>query len=63
MSPAPSIIERAFQLARSGGCAKIDDIIRRLKKERFDFVDAHLSTSLRRDLRKIISEARAAKKA
>ncbi len=38
----PSTIERAFELARSGSCRSVDEIRMRLKRDRFDSVDAHL---------------------
>ena len=38
-----TIIERAYELARSGECANRGDIASRLKTERFDNVDAHLA--------------------
>jgi len=39
-------IERAFQLARSGECRTLDEIKRRLRRERFDSVDFHLAGKL-----------------
>jgi hypothetical protein len=61
MSQSPSIIERAYQLARSGDYPSIPQIADRLKAERFDSVDAHLaSATLRRDLRKLLSAAKVA---
>jgi hypothetical protein len=55
----PSIIERAFELARSGDYATIDDIRKRLKSERYSQVDAHLAgTSVRRQLLDLCREAR-----
>jgi len=55
----PSIIERAFELARAGDCATIDDIRKRLKAERYSQVDAHLAgTSVRRQLLDLCREAR-----
>lgn len=43
MSGGPSILERAFQLARGGQCRSVNDIRQALKSERFDQVEAHLS--------------------
>ena len=55
----PTTLERAFALARSGDCATIDEIRRRLKAERFDLVEAHLSsTSLTRQLRALCDASR-----
>jgi hypothetical protein len=55
----PSIIERAFELARSGEYATIDDIRKRLKSERYSQVDAHLAgISVRRQLLDLCREAR-----
>jgi hypothetical protein len=36
MDPKVSALERAFQLARSGGVAKVDDIKKQLKQEGYD---------------------------
>lgn len=38
-----TITERALQLAREGPCRSVEDIRRKLKEERFDLVDSHLS--------------------
>ncbi len=47
----PSIIERAYELARSGTCRSVEDIRRTLTQERYDSVQAHLSgMSIKRDL-------------
>ena len=55
-----NILERAFELARTGECGSIDDIRRRLKTERYSQVDAHLSgATLRRQLLDLCREARA----
>ena len=43
MQNGKTTIERAFELARAGGCRHIDDIRRTLKAERHEGVDAHLS--------------------
>jgi hypothetical protein len=57
---APTTIERAFALARSGTCATVDEIRQALKRERFDQVDAHLAgPALSRQLRALCDEARA----
>ena len=52
-------LERAFELARSGSCASVQDIRRRLKSEGYDQVEAHLSgPSLGKQLRRHCEEAR-----
>jgi hypothetical protein len=57
----PTTLERAFALARSGDCANVNDIRQRLKKERFDQVDAHLAgPAIARQLRALCEEARQA---
>lgn len=51
-------VERAFQIARSGDCGGMIEIVRILKDERFDRVDEHLAgQSIRRDLRRAWEEA------
>jgi hypothetical protein len=56
----PSTVERAFQLARSGQCHSVQEIALKLKRERYDSVEAHLAgQSIRRDLRRLCTEARA----
>lgn len=37
-----TIIERAYDLARSGPCRSVSDIEQTLKRERFSSVEAHL---------------------
>ncbi len=55
----PTTLERAYQIARSGECSNLEDLVRQLKSERFDAVDAHTSgPSVRRDLRQICQQAR-----
>jgi hypothetical protein len=54
MSQAPTLIERAFEMARSGRCRSVDHIVKDLKGERYERVDEHLSPSLRRQLKAII---------
>jgi hypothetical protein len=41
-----TILERAYQLARSGACANVSDIKKQLKAERYDRVEDHLSGRL-----------------
>ena len=60
---APTTLERAFALARSGTCLSVQDIRLKLKQERFDTVEAHLSGhAITRQLRALCDEARAAAK-
>ncbi len=42
MSTRPTLIERAYQLARSGECATLQNIKRRLKAEGFVSIEAQL---------------------
>jgi hypothetical protein len=59
MSSPPSTVERAFDLARSGACSDVAEIISQLKRERCDAVEANLTgPSIRRQLRKLCLEAR-----
>ncbi|MBV8688272.1 MAG: hypothetical protein JOZ90_16075 [Alphaproteobacteria bacterium] len=55
----PTTLERAFDLARSGLFASVNDIRLALKRERFDNVEAHLAgPSLARQLRALCTAAR-----
>jgi hypothetical protein len=55
----PGVIERAFELARSGDCASIEEIRSQLKRESHASVDSHLgSPMLGRQLRKLCTEHR-----
>ena len=59
MSSEQGTLERAFALARSGECASVGEIRLRLKKERCDSVEAHLSgPSISRQLRALCDAAR-----
>jgi hypothetical protein len=52
-------VERAFELARTGEFRTIEEIASRLKQERQESVDAHLTGgSIRKDLRQICAETR-----
>jgi hypothetical protein len=52
-------VERAFELARSGEFRTIEEIASRLKQERQESVDAHLTGgSIRKELRQICAETR-----
>ncbi len=47
-------VERAFDLARSGDCRNLPDLVAALKRERHEAVEAHLAgPSIRRDLKKL----------
>jgi hypothetical protein len=47
-------VERAFDLARSGDCRNLPDLIAALKRERHESVEAHLAgPSIRRDLKRL----------
>lgn len=61
MNRESGTLERAFILARSGECASVGEIRMRLKKERCDAVEAHLSgPSISRQLRALCDAARKA---
>lgn len=50
----PTTIERAFELARVGGCRTLPEMVAILKGEQHDCVEAHLAgPSIRRDLRRL----------
>ena len=52
------VLERAFELARSGRCPNLDDLRRRLQQEGYHGVEEHLrGTTLRRQLRALIQDA------
>ena len=51
------IIERAYELARSGECSDVDQIRNRLKQEQYSAVERHLSgTLIRKQLRALIAK-------
>ncbi|MDX2235041.1 MAG: hypothetical protein NW200_11150 [Hyphomonadaceae bacterium] len=59
MDSRPSIIERAFQLAKSGQCLTVDDIRAQLSRERYEMVPAYIrGMSLLTQLRGQITTAR-----
>ena len=59
MNGGPTIIERAFELARSGAYDSSEGITKQLKKERYESVEQHLSSpSLKRSLRDLCRAAR-----
>ena len=52
------ILERAFQLARSGKCEKLADIHQQLKLEGFTQIQAHLDgRAIRSQLAKLMADA------
>jgi hypothetical protein len=58
MMDRPATIERAYQLAKSGDCANVDDIKNRLQAEGYASVWQHLSApSLTRTLRGLCAAA------
>ena len=60
MNQSRRTIERAYQIAKSGGCADLRDIRRQLKQEGYEGVDAHFSgASIKRELQALIKAARA----
>lgn len=57
----PTTLERAFELARSGEYAGVNDIRAKLKSEHHDQVEAHLAgPSIKRQLTRLCEESRAA---
>ncbi len=57
----PSTVERAFELARSGQCRRVDEIIKALKREKMEAVEMHLAGGgIRADLRRAMANARTA---
>lgn len=54
-----TVLERAFELARSGNYATLAAIRTQLKKERFNFVQEHLEGgSIRKQLTALIQAAK-----
>ena len=52
------VVERAFELARTGGCRTVDEIRKRLARESYLAVDAHLAgASIRRQLKALMRDA------
>ena len=45
----PGVIERAYQLARSGECRNLEEIKRRLSREGYDSVSFHLGGKLTKE--------------
>ena len=52
-----SALERAFQLARSGRLATVDDIKKQLRQEGYDVSSEYDGSSLRSQLRDLIKAA------
>jgi hypothetical protein len=51
----PSVVERAFQLARDGKCHNMDELRATLKAERYESIDNHLAgPSIRRQLQVLL---------
>ena len=59
MSPRPNILERAYDLARSGKIADAKQLITELKREGYEMVESHISgrSTLRRELNEICGTA------
>ena len=57
MDPNTSAVERAFQLAKAGQCASINDIMRKLKSEGYP-VERLVGSSLIKQLKAMISASR-----
>ncbi len=54
-----STVERAFELARSGACASVNDLRQRLRREGYDAVHLHLhGASINRQLVELIHAAK-----
>ena len=55
MAATRSTVERAFELARGGQCRSVDDIRRKLNAERFEGVEANLSSpSMKNQLKALV---------
>lgn len=55
MTDHQSTVARAFEIARSGTCRTVDELRKRLKAERYESVDSHLSSgSLSKQLRALL---------
>ncbi|CAA9519909.1 MAG: hypothetical protein AVDCRST_MAG23-128 [uncultured Sphingosinicella sp.] len=54
-----SVLERAFELARSGSCRSVAELELRLKREGYEAAASHLrGQSIRKQLRAMVSDAR-----
>ncbi len=56
-------VERAYELARSGECASLEDLRRKLRREGHEAVLAHIQGSLARELGRLIAESQDARAA
>lgn len=57
MAQQKTTIERAFELAREGGCRTLSDIRRQLSQEGFSAPDAHTNgQSVKRQLLRLLRE-------
>jgi hypothetical protein len=55
----PTTLQRAYEIARSGECTSLDELVQQLKTEQFEGVDVHIaSASVRRELRQLSQSAR-----
>ena len=55
----PTTLQRAYEIARSGECTSLDELVQQLKTERYEGVDVDIAcASVRRDLRQISQSAR-----
>jgi hypothetical protein len=55
----PTTLQRAYEIARSGECTSLDELVQQLKTEQFQGVDVHMaSVSVRRELRQLSQSAR-----
>ena len=55
------ILQRAYQLARSGACTNVSDVRRQLKQEGYEgqSIDGHtFGLGMRRELQRLIRQAR-----
>ena len=59
MIARPPLIERAYEVAGSGGVANISHLVRTLTREGYEVVEAHVQsgTQLRRDLDRLCRKA------
>lgn len=57
MEVRKTVLERAFELARSGKCLNVSDILKRLKSERYDIGQLE-GVALKKQLMALIEEAR-----
>jgi len=58
MSDRPSVIERAFQVAKSGKVGNIEQLRKRLKQEGYSNADSLRGRSLLQQISRMITEAK-----